>query len=124
MAYKAGDQTIKNINIPIRELLDKADVAEATAFSFTAMVTAAKSIIKTATAGAAGAGGNPIVFAAIGIVAIAEAVADKAIDYMLKDTDTIKLSLYLEYRVRKVNKQGSVWNIGEWKVYDYSTRVL
>lgn len=83
----------------------------------------AKSIIIKATTGAAATGGNPFVFVIITAASIAGAVCSMALSKKLRKRDTITVTLKSEYVVRKVHKQCSVWNVGEWKVYDYSLSV-
>lgn len=124
MAYTAGDKKVIHFNIPIRDILDAAQVVSVTTGTISAMSVAAKNIIERIAANTVVSAGNPIVFIAITAASIAGAICSDILDQKLGDTNTIRLYLHLEYAVKKVHKQGAVWNVGQWKVEDFSFKVL
>ena len=124
MAYTAGDKKVIHFNIPIRDILDAAQVVSVTSGSISAMTVAAKKIIERMAANTVISAGNPIVFFAFTAASIAGVICTHILDQKLGDTNTIRLYLYLEYDVKKVHKQGAVWNVGQWNVEDFSFKVL
>lgn len=114
-----GDLKTTSFSIDIGELLESAEVKEATAASIEAMTVAAKTIIKR-TVGATIVAATPLSMAVTLLTLAATTVAEKAVERALGDRDTLKVTLYLRCEIDEVFKQNYLYKIREWKVYDYA----
>ena len=114
-----GDLKTTSFSIDIGELLELAEVGEATAASIEAMTVAAKTIIKR-TVGATIIAATPLSIAVTLLALAATTVAEKAVEKALGDRDTLKVTLYLRCEIDEVFKQNYLHKIREWKVYDFA----